>query len=267
MNIGIDVHCHLEHMPSSDSENILEEAKKKMLAVISNTAEIKHAQYPIDLHKKHPTFVYAALGLHPTHSVEYSQKEIDGYIELIKANRKNIVALGEIGLDYHWLKKKDDREKSINIFEQFLELAKELRLPVIIHSRNSVEHQDAEAITTALKILANMNIKNVVMHCFSGSESDMLFAVEQGYFISVATVICKSKKHQRLAAKLPLENMLLETDAPWLDPYSRELNNRPWKIFESSKLISSIKNVEEQEILKQTTENAISVFKLPISAK
>lgn len=102
------------------------------------------------------------------------------------------------------------------------------------------------------------------MHCFSGSEQNLSYALEQNYWISYATIIARSDKHKRLAEKTPLENMLLETDSPWLDPDSRELTNRPWKIDRSAEIIAEIKEKTKEEILKITADNAIKAFGLKI---
>jgi TatD DNase family protein len=139
-----------------------------------------------------------------------------------------------------------------------------LRLPVVIHARNKANEKTPDAFSDCLKILTDNNAKNVVMHCFSGSESTLQHALEQNYWISFATIIARSDKHRRLAAKTPIENMMLETDSPWLDPDSRELTNRPWKIERSAELIAQIKQTTKEEILKITTENAKKAFRLEL---
>jgi TatD DNase family protein len=253
----IDIHCHLEYMPNP--EQIIAEARQKMKAIITSVADIKHKDQILALQSKNPDFVFVSLGLHPDRISKYRDDEINDYLNFIKANKNKIVAIGECGLDYLQVKK-ENRKRAGDFFFQFIELAKELKLPLVVHSRN--EPGDNSCTNDILRILKNQNAKSVVLHCFSGSESNLKYALEQDYWISFATIICKSEKHQRLAEKTPVENMLLETDSPWLHPSSKELINRPWMIFESARVIAGIKGTTAEKILQQTTENAKKVFNL-----
>lgn len=255
---GIDVHCHITHM--ENPESVVREAMQKLSAIVTVTAEISHAEQALKLRSKFPDFVFVSLGLHPEYCMNYTAKEIGGYIYLIKQNRKYISAIGEVGLDYSWVTNKDEQEKSKEIFIQMIGLAKELNLPLEIHSRNSDKQKTA--IHDALKILTNENAKDVVMHCFSGNEDEMKYAIENGYYISFATIICRSKKHQQLAKACDIDSMLLETDSPWLDPDSHELKNRPWKIHQSAQLIAEIKQLSMDKVLRITEENAKRVFRI-----
>lgn len=253
----IDVHCHLEYMP----EGVVKEAKGSMLAIITSVADINHKEEILEIREKNPDFVFVSLGLHPERISKYSDDEINDYLDFIKANKNSVVAIGECGLDYLQVKK-DSRKKAEEVFIQFIGLAKKLKLPLVIHSRN--EPGDNSCVNDILKLLTDQNAKSVVLHCFSGSEANLKYALEQDYWISFATLICKSEKHQRLAGKTPIEKLLLETDSPWLHPSSRELINRPWMIAESAKTIAAIKNISKEKILQQTTENAKKVFDLKI---
>jgi TatD DNase family protein len=240
---------------------VIAEAREKMLAVISSVADVRDKEKMLAVHEQNPGFVFLSMGIHPEHIFYYKQKDIDDYIEFIKNNRKCIVAIGEVGVDYNWVK---DTEKHLvmkNVFNQFIGLSKELKLPLVIHCRSG---DNMNAFDDVLKILTDANVEKVALHCFSGSETNLKYALEQGYMISYATIICKSDKHKRLAGKTPLENMLLETDSPWLDPFVKELVNRPWKIIESAKVIAGIKNVPVESIIEKTTENAKEFFKLKI---
>ena len=145
---------------------------------------------------------------------------------------------------------------------KFIQLVKELHLPLVIHSRNGRDNKEGsnDGIGDAIDMLIENNCKHVMMHCFSGSEGQLKKCLEQGWMISFATLVCKSFKHQRLASLVSLDKMLLETDSPWLDPDSQELTNRPWKIEKSAEVIATIKNITKEEILLKTTENAKRFF-------
>jgi len=192
----IDIHCHLEYM--TDPDDVIKEAKSKMLAIITSVADIKHKDQILEIRDKNPDFVFVSLGLHPERISKYSDDEIIEYLDFIKANKKRIVAIGECGLDYLQVKK-ENRKRAEDVFVQFINLAKELQLPLVIHSRN--EPGDSSCVNDILKILTDQNAKSVVLHCFSGNENNLKYALEQGYWISFATIVCKSEKHQRLAGK------------------------------------------------------------------
>ena len=257
----IDAHCHLEHM---DESVIIEVRQKGMRAIVTSIADIKDAKEVVELHRKYPDFVFSCLGFHPEIMQKYTLKEIGYYMGFIRQNLKDIAAVGEVGLDYNWVTKQEDQERSREIFSFFIDLSKELNLPLVIHSRNGHDNKEGsnDGISDAIKMLVENNCKDVMMHCFSGSETQLKTCLDQGWMISYATVICKSFKHQRLAKGTPLEQMLLETDAPWLDPDSRELVNRPWKIERSAEIISGLKNMNREDILSATEKNARKFFRI-----
>lgn len=275
----IDSHCHIEHM--KDAESVLDEAKNKgMKAVVTSSLNVEEAEAAFALQRKYPDFLHVCIGLHPSEidnfqnisdsgnskaSREDFEKfpQLEDYIDYIMSKKEKLVAIGEVGLDYTWLKDEEKREKSRQIFIQLIELSRELRLPLVIHSR--------EAMRDTLDILKAQGAKDVMLHCFSGNEATLEIALELGYYISFATNICWTKKHPYLAARTPIDRLLLETDAPWLDPDStadelkdknRELKNRPWKIEKSAAKIAEIKGLTKEEVLRITAENAARFFRL-----
>lgn len=251
----IDIHCHLEFMEKP--EEILKEAKEKMTAIITSVADPKNAEKILNLREKYKDFLFVSLGFHPECLRDYKDGEIKKYIDFVKEKKNEICAIGEVGLDYSQECQGIDKERMKKVFILFIDLAKELNLPLVIHAR--------DAFNDTLKILKEKNAKDVVLHCFSGSEGNLKEAIKRGYFISFATNICYTKKHPRLAEKTPIEKMLLETDSPWLDPENpRELINRPWKILNSARVIAKIKGISEKEVLEKTAENALKFFKILI---
>ncbi len=259
----IDSHCHLEHI--TNAEEVILEAKKRMKAVVTSVPDPRDLEKTLRLHEKHRSFVFVAAGFHPEHIENRSSEEIEEHINAISANADRIVSVGETGTDCFWLKERSQQEKSNRIFERFIDLALELDKPLTIHSRNG---EGGDGITEAIEILKRKKAKDVMMHCFSGSGENLQECLKQGWMISFATIVVKSKRHQRLAKQTPLDQMLLETDAPWLDPDtkpgSRELTNRPWKIERSAEVIAGLKGMTKQEVLRATEENAKKFFRLGI---
>jgi TatD DNase family protein len=260
MKTGIDTHCHLEYM--KNMEEVAEEVRKRMLAAVCSVPNPKDFNKILELRKRFSDCIFVCLGFHPEIADDYTSKDIEESMEFIKSKRKEIVGIGEIGLDYAWIKDRSKQEKTKEVFIQFIDLAKELHLPIVIHIRNNPETKNPDAFDDTLKILTDQNASAVVMHCFSGNENNLKYALEQNYWISYATIIARSDKHKRLAGKTPLESMLLETDSPWLDPDTKDLVNRPWKIERSAEIIANIKEKTNEEIMRITTENAIKCFDL-----
>ncbi len=259
----IDVHCHLEYMPNPSA--VVEEAKKRgMAAIITSVPDPKDMGAMLKLQERYKGFVFLSLGFHPHHVYDYSGSQLDEYMEKIRKNKHRIVAVGEIGLDYsHANLNKEEKTAQQNIFLEFIMLAKSLKLPVVVHIRSSADSR-GNAYMDAFSILEKEMPFRVILHCFSGSEPDLKTTLERGYWISFATNVCKTKKHPRLAEKTPLDRMLLETDAPWLDPDApfgaKELTNKPWKIERSAAVIAELHNTTKQRVLDMTAKNAKKVF-------
>lgn len=240
--------------------DIIQEARQKMTALISSVADMKHKDM-LELAEQNKGFVFISMGLHPERIDKYSDSEINDYIQFIRNNKDKIVAIGECGLDYAQVPD-DKKKRAEEVFVKFISLAKELNKPLVLHVRGKPGSN--QVFDDIFKILESNPVSPVVLHCFSGSEGQLKRALSNGYYISLATIVCKSDKHKRLAEKTPLESMLLETDSPWLHPTSREMINRPWMIAESAKVIAEIKNTIPEKVIQQTTENAKKVFKLDL---
>ncbi len=247
----IDVHCHLQHEKfTPNRDEVIAEAKEKMEFLIVAGANPEWNRGAISLSEKHKGFIYAVIGLQPVDAVKRSEEEFEEELGFIRKQAKKIVGIGEIGLDYHWIK--DDKERAIQRerFEKLLKLAEELKLPVVIHS------WDAEA--EVVEILSKHNLKAVVMHCFSGSKEVMDRALTLGYYISFSTAIAFSKSAKKLARDCPLDRMLVETDAPYLDPAKGI--NMPWNTAIVIRKIAESKKISEDDILSKVVENARKIF-------
>jgi len=199
--------------------------------------------------------VYAAVGIHP-HEV----KGIDGqtYDTLRKlAQQAKVVALGEIGLDFFY--DHSPREVQLRCFEEQVELALELDLPVIIHDR--------EAHGETLRVLKRHrgNLRGVV-HCFSGDGAMARECLEMGFYLSVAGPVTYKKADQLRAVvkEIPVERLLVETDCPYLAPQPfRGKRNEPAFVVETARRVAEVKGVEPRDLERATEENARRLFGLP----
>lgn len=197
--------------------------------------------------------IYGAIGIHPSEFQTFNENSKEKIYELLK--HKKIVAIGEIGLDYHY--GADSKEEQKELLRQQLKIAEELQVPVIIHDRES--HEDV------FEILQNYNLKDVIFHCFSGNAEFAKKCINSGYYIAIGGVVTfKNAKDLKEAAKIiPLDKLLLETDAPYLAPVPfRGKLNTPAYLKYIAQEIATLREIDVEEIKKQTTENAKKVFGL-----
>lgn len=249
----IDIHCHLQHEKfTPNRDEVIAEARAKMEFLIVAGANPGWNRGAISLSEKHKGFIYTVMGLQPVDAIKHTEKEFVDELEFIRKNARNIVGIGEIGLDYHWVKDEKEREIQRKRFEKLLVLAEELKLPVVIHS------WDAEA--DAVEMLSRHKLAAVVMHCFSGPAEVMEKALALGYFISFSCAIAFSKSAKKLARGCPLERILVETDAPYLDPAKGI--NVPWNTAVVIKKIAEAKKISEKEVLSKIVENARIIFRI-----
>lgn len=198
--------------------------------------------------------LYACIGYHPEVSNKIVEKDYETLEEMVKNNPK-IVAIGEIGLDYYW--NKDNKDKQREVFCKQLEIAEKLKLPVVIHSRDSINE--------TYEILKKYKVSGVI-HCFSGSLEMAKKFISLGFLLGIGGVVTfKNSKLFEVIEKLELTNIVLETDSPYLTPEpNRGKTNESSNIFYIAQKIADVKHISLKDVAKITTENAIRTFDLPI---
>ena len=247
----IDSHCHLEQKDyDPDREEVILNCKKELKAVVTCCAHMRDFNKSLEIIKKYPNFVFLTAGFHPEYISEVPENEINKYFEELAKNKKYLVGIGECGMDYHWVKEPEWREKQKELFVKHINLAKELNLPLVIHSR------DAEK--ECLEILKEQKAKRVLLHYFS--DKDLIpEVIETSYFVSVNTSVFRSKTTKKIIKKTPIEKLMTETDAPWLGFGKR---NTPLSVKLVAEKIAEIKKLSFEEVDKITTENAVKFFGL-----
>ena len=217
----IDIHCHLTFKEyDADREQVIEDAKKVLKGMVTSGVEPEDSKHALELAAMHESFVFVTLGLHPIHVSERTDQEIGEYEEFISENKRKIVGIGEIGLDYHWVRDPLKIKRTKEVFVEFLELSKEFDLPVVLHLRGT----GGEAIEEGLKIVLDEDIRKAVFHCFTGKSQLAEQICEEGYYISLPASIVRSKSMKKVAKRIPLSLLLTETDAPYLSPTEEERN-------------------------------------------
>ena len=246
----IDTHCHLDKEDYPDLDLVI----KKMngnIRIVSGASDSSNRQV-VELCNKFE-YIYGTIGIHP----EEIDESIDTYLEFIENNINNpkIVGIGEIGLDYHY----NDVDKAIQkkYFIKQLELARKYKKSVVIHSRDAVQE--------TYDILKNYSDLKVDIHCFSGSLEMAREFIKLGFKLGIGGVLTfkNSEKLKNVVKNIPLENLMLETDSPYLTPEPfRGKKNEPYNIFYVAKEIARLKEISLEEVLKETTVVAIRQFDL-----
>ncbi len=245
----IDAHCHL-HFPqfNRDRDEVISRALDANVVMINSAVSPDGISSTLELSEEYDG-VYATLGLSPQ---ELDDSVVDETIELIKENRNGIVAVGEVGLDYHWVKDRESREREKINFKRFIQLADGLNKPLVIHSR------DAES--DVLDMLGQWDM-DVMLHCFSGTIKEVKEAVSREYLVSIPASILHSKQKQKIARETPLELTVLETDSPFLAP-KPGARNEPLNVKKVAEKIAEIKGMDMEVVEMVSTENAKEFFGL-----
>lgn len=256
----VDSHCHLNFPDFKDDVDlVVKKAKSKgvctFLTINTRLSEIKDIQ---QLTKKDPA-IFCSVGVHPHEAKEHLQNDPLG--ENLKKQLQDslhhpkTIGIGETGLDFYYYN--SPKEAQEIVFQRHIEVAKESHLPLIVHTR------DAEEETINLLQFHGQGKVRGVIHCFSGSYNLAKHALDLGFYISVSGIITfkKAELLQEVIKKLPLEKLLVETDAPYLAPTPyRGKRNEPSYVIQIAQILSDILNVSFKEVQQVTTNNFFTLF-------
>lgn len=253
----IDSHCHLYFEPFiSDIESTLNECKKnKIDLLLSIGIDLKTSRQNIELANKYSD-IFCSIGVHPNEVSRINSDVIIDLKNLYKTSNK-ILAIGEIGLDYY---RNQNKTEQLDFFDKQIDLAKELNLPVIIHTRDA----DNDMITIIKKHINKSNQKFLI-HCFSGSLEFAKQLLNLDCYISLSGIVTfKNATHTHEVARyVPLNRLLIETDSPYLSPHPfRGQVNSPAKVIYVAKKIAELKEIKLIDIEKHTSNNFYSFFNL-----
>ena len=247
-------HAHYDDEAfDQDREELLGKIQQQGIEYIINIgANIDSSKTTVDLTEKYP-FLYGAVGVHPSDTAELDEQKIC-WLKL-QCERPKIVAVGEIGLDYYW----DEPERPVQRkwFCRQLELAREVKLPVVIHSR--------DAAKDTLTIMKEMHAEEIggVIHCFSYSKEMAEEYLKLGFYIGVGGVVTfnNAKKLKEAVEFLPMDKILLETDSPYLSPVpNRGKRNSSLNLPYIARQIAELKGISYEQVVEITNRNARKLF-------
>lgn len=262
--ILVDVHSHMYSKQfKGDIDEVIKRAENAgVKAIIAAGVDEKTNRETLELAKQYK-LIKAALGIYPPDALERetgktskltSSKEIDKEIKFIESKKNEVIALSEFGLDY--LSDDADKKTQQEIFIKLLRLAKNLDKPVIVHSR--------KAESDVIDILEKENMRKVVLHCFCGRKSLIKRAIEIGWCFSIPANIVRSQQFQDMVKMIPLQQLLTETDAPFLSPYTdkegKSIRNEPSFVIETIKKIAEIKSMTPEDIANIVFSNYQRLF-------
>ena len=244
----IDAHCHLESM----KEYRFDKDFIPVTVGYSHKANVKN----LEIAKK--LKIPFVIGIAPQTALKEDISNLDSRVEFIKNSETKPNAIGEIGLDYHWAKTKEDIEKEKLVFNSMLELAKNMKLPVVIHSRSASKIDEetkkfGSAESDVIKILEENSFSKIMMHFFSGKVEEAERAYSLGAYISIPPL--RSKERKEIIKKIPLENLLVETDSPYIV-------RTPQEVKKSIEYIAEVKDLDFEIVADQTAKNAIKLFNI-----
>lgn len=245
----IDTHCHIYKSEMENADEIIKEAAKNDILMILNGTDPLSNREVLELSAKHEN-VYAALGYFYSFADEITDEDISLLDKQL--SNDNVIAVGEIGLDYYH--SKDNRDKQIELFEKMLGLAQKHALPVIVHSRKSI--QDTYDILKEHDVAGSM-------HCYQGSAEMAREFIKLGFYMGIGGPITHSnnKKIRKMLKGIDINHMLVETDSPYLTPEEkRGEKNTSLNLKYIIRKMADELDIEEDEVIEITTENARKLF-------
>ena len=247
----IDTHTHIyDKQFENDFDDVMKRIENELEGIVSIGFDLESSLKSIELANRY-SFVNAVIGVHPVDIKKYNDK-VEKELERLALTEKKVVAIGEIGLDYHWME--DPKDVQIAGFRKQMELAERVKKPVVIHTR--------EALQDTLDVLKDYRNVEGILHCYPGSLEAAKPFLDRYYLGIGGTLTFKNnKKTKELVKELPLEKIVLETDCPYLTPVPfRGKRNEPIYTKYVAEEVARIKEISVEQVIKVTTENAKKIY-------
>ena len=254
-----DAHAHIQEpwFTAGEIDQLIKNATSSIEGIINVVSTPKTTDYQRGLElKKIYSLVHLNFGLQPT---EASKDNFNIFKNEVEENSRSICAIGEVGLDYYWVKDKKNQQIQNDIFLEIIQVANQLRLPLVIHSRKAEDD--------CLNILEKKAEVPVLMHGMEASQDHIKRIVDLNFMITIPTTVCNRKKYKKIALRTPIEHILLETDAPFQLPFNIRPNeerekNEPKNILKSAERIAELKEIPISDVAQLTRKNTREFFNL-----
>lgn len=255
----IDSHCHLSELSEKELQAVIEQAKAngvETLIAIGAGYGFEDNLKTLDITNKHAN-IYCALAMHPHDAKDVTDENFQTLHQIISENEK-VRAVGEIGLDYHYMN--SPKEIQLAVLKKFTQMALELKKPIVIHDR--------DCAFECVDILKEEQANSVggVVHCFTGNQELADKYLDLGFYVSFSGIITfkKATELRDIVKNVPLEKMFVETDSPFLAPVPyRGKKNQPAYVKHVAECVAELKGISFEEVAKVTTKNAKKFFRLP----
>ena len=255
MTMLFDTHAHMDDRAfDEDRQELLKDFPNQGIGLLMNPGcSLESSRNAVKLAAEYD-YVYAAVGSHPDVADQVNEEVLEEYRKLCKLNEK-VKAIGEIGLDYHY--EDIPREIQLRAFRLQMELARELKLPVIVHERDA--HEDGMAVARDFSDVTG------VFHCYSGSAEMARQLVDRGWYIGFTGVLTfkNARKAIEVASSIPLDRIVIETDCPYMSPEPfRGRRNDPGKLYRMAEKLAEIRGLTVEEIQDITLENGKRLYRI-----
>jgi TatD DNase family protein len=251
-----DTHAHLNaHQYKEDLESVIQKSKNENVTNILVVGFDKETIISAIEIAENNEGIYAGIGWHPVDAIDFKDEHLVWIEEL--TNNPKVIAIGEIGLDYYW--DKSPKDVQLEVFKKQINLAKKVKLPIIIHNRDATK----DVLDTL--IMENAEQVGGIMHCFNGSIETAQICMDLGFYLSIGGPVTfkNAVNLQKVVEQIPLDRLLVETDCPYLTPHPfRGKRNDPSYIKHIVQKIADIKNITFEEVAEATTSNAIKLLNI-----
>ena len=251
----IDAHCHLySDKYDHDLDEVIQRARKSLEAVVISAVDPITLRKSLSIRRHHPDFIHVSAGIHPRNAARMSKEESAHLWKTIRKVKEEIVAVGEVGPDFHHIRDARLRHRQLMVLEKAMEQAETLSLPLVIHARQAEE--------AALEVVSQSRTP-VLFHCYAGSGQMAKRITNLGFYLSFSAILLFDSLLQKAATDLPLELILTETDSPALSPRPKQRRNEPAFLEAIVYRLARLLNYPLEKIASITAANARRFYRLP----
>jgi TatD DNase family protein len=244
----IDAHCHLySDKYDHDLDAVIQRARKYLEGVIVSAVDQPSLQKSLTIRRQHSDFIHVTAGVHPRTAAILKEEKLSQLWQAIKNAKEEIVAVGEVGPDFHHTKEPRLRQRQLEVLEEAMTQADTFHLPLVIHAR--------QAEAAALEVVSGCK-KPVLFHCFAGPRQVAQQITSFGFYLSFSAILLFSSELQKVAAEVPLERILTETDSPALSPRRDRRRNEPAFLESIVSRLAALRKHPQEKIAAITAANA-----------